>query len=332
MKIIFTNVFILCLSLSLFSQQKKDIYIIDFHNKNEFNSILGKNVANEFESSLSLCKSKYRIIPRIKYSRQLENQTFEAARRFLEKEGIDYIIYGNISKDDISKMFSIEYILEEVSTTSVTLIESINFKTLSKLLNSTQRLKAIQNKLKYDDELCRKFSEKPSKPQIIDEGAVAKEDEADNSLTNDSDNDGVPDAIDKEINSPIGAIVDERGVEIRDLPNKKMTSAERQAILDQLPDLPNISFDADSTNINEESEMKIDQLARVLKMYPLIVVKLEGNDANDKSIADQRALTVKNYLMKNYKLPERRFSIASKQEAGLKAEVVTEIDLDKMDF
>lgn len=332
MKTIYTFFFTLLITFS-FAQQK-DIYLIDFHNNNEFFSILGKNVANEFENSLSLCKSKYRIIPRIKYSRQLEKKTFEETKIFLEEEGIDYMIYGDISKDDINNTYNIEYILEEVSTEKIILIETIAFKSLSKLLNSTQRLKAIQAQLKYDDELCKKFTEKPQKPKIIDEGATERsgDQDVDNSMNKDSDNDGVPDAIDKEINSPIGAVVDERGVEIKDAPLNPMTSAERKAILEQLPDLPNIPFEADSTSIGEEAEMKIDQLARLLKMYPLIVVKLEGNDANDNIIANQRAMNIKKYLMKHYKLPERRFTVVSRKGVELKTEVVCTIDLDKMDF
>jgi outer membrane protein OmpA-like peptidoglycan-associated protein len=332
MKTIFTTFFSLLFTLA-FAQQK-DIYLIDFHNNNEFFSILGKNVANEFENSLSLCKSKYRLIPRIKYSRQLEKKTFEETKLFLKDEGIDYVIYGDISKDDINNTYNIEYILEEVNTEKIILIETISFKSLSKLLNSTQRLKAIQAQLKYDDELCKKFTEKPQKPKVIDEGATAKgsDNDGDNSMNKDSDNDGIPDAIDKEINSPIGAVVDERGVEIKDAPLNPMTSAERKAILEQLPQLPNIPFELDSTSIGEEAEMKVDQLARLLKMYPLIVVKLEGNDTDNIDLANQRAMTIKKYLMDNYKLPERRFTVSSKKGIELKTEVVSIIDLDKMDF
>ena len=101
------------ITVSIMAQSKKDLYIIDFHNAKEYNSILGKNVANEFENSLQLCKGKYRIIPRMKYQRQLEEKTFEYTKRFLEKQGIDYVVYGDIFHDDNSKHFTIEYIFED---------------------------------------------------------------------------------------------------------------------------------------------------------------------------------------------------------------------------
>jgi outer membrane protein OmpA-like peptidoglycan-associated protein len=329
MKSILT-IIITCSFLTLLEAQTKDIFIVDFHNDKDYNSIIGKNIANEFERALGLCKSKYRVIPRIKYQRQIEGQTFEMTKRFLNSEGIDYIIYGRISKDDISKQFVIEYIFEEVNTHSIVLIENIYFKEISKLLNSNNRYKTIQSKLSNDDELCRKLS-KDDIPTIIDEDAIAKETEEQDGMITDSDADGIPNSVDKEPNTPMGAKVDERGVEIKNIDNG-WTSIEKQAILKMLPDLPNIPFEFGKAEINEDAYMMLDQMARLMKMYPIIIVKLEGMDTNDKTLAANRAKVTKEYLVSNYKLPEKRFTTTSKTDLAAQDEVVSTIALDQMDF
>lgn len=320
------------MTVSVLAQQKKDLYIIDFHNAKEYNSILGKNVANEFENSLQLCKGKYRIIPRMKYQRQLEEKTFEYTKRFLEKEGIDYVVYGDIFHDDNSKHFTIEYIFEEVSTGSIILIETINFDHISKLVNASNRKQAIENKLKDDEELCKRFSDRPSQPTIIDEDAVAKT-EAD-LLKKDSDDDGVPDALDKEPNTPIGATVDERGVEV--LTQAKGGSSweqkEKNEVFEMLPDFPEIAFDDGKSEFNDDTYMKLDQIARIMKMYPIVIVKLEGLDTQNETLAIERSDKIKAFLVKNYRIPEKRFVTESKIDSDAKSKVVVTLDLEKMNF
>ncbi|MGB0863002.1 MAG: hypothetical protein ACPG19_01185 [Saprospiraceae bacterium] len=316
--------------ITLLQAQTKDIFIVDFHNDKDYNSIIGKNIANEFERALGLCKSKYRVIPRIKYQRQIDGQTFEATKRFLKSQGIDYIIYGRISKDDISKQFVIEYIFEEVNTRSIVLIENIFFKEISKLLNSNNRYKTIQSKLSNDDELCRKLS-KDDIPTIIDEDAIAKETEEQDGMIMDNDGDGIPNSVDKEPNTPIGAKVDERGVEIKNVA-KGWTSIEKQAILKMLPDLPNIPFEFGKAEIKEDAYMMLDQMARLMKMYPIIIVQLEGMDTSDETLATERATATKKYLIENYQLPEKRFTTTFKTDLAANDEVVSTIALDKMDF
>lgn len=309
----------------------KDVYVVDFHNDKQYNSILGNNVANEFERSLSLCKSKYRIIPRIKYQRELHDQTFEATKRFLATEGIDYIIYGNIYRDDVTNMFTIEYIFEEISTRSIILIESINFSKITDLLNTNNRYETIQEKLKADEELCKRFSSQPSRAKVIDEGAAAK-DNTSNTFDGDDDNDGVPNSIDKEPNTPIGAMVDARGVEVKDENAGDWKDAEREAILKLLPDMPNIPFEAGTAEIPVDAYMKVDQMANLMKMYPVIVVELQGTDPQDEALAQERARILKDYLMKSYRLPERRFVTSYKVDAAGSTQVVSRLALEKMDF
>jgi len=317
MKLSFTLIMSFFLTVAIFAQQKKDLYIIDFHNAKEYNSILGKNVANEFENSLQLCKGKYRIIPRMKYQRQLEEKTFEYTKRFLEKEGIDYVVYGDIFHDDNSKHFTIEYIFEEVSTGSIILIETINFDHISKLVNASNRKEAIIDKLKNDEELCKRFSERPIKPTIIDEDAVARTPL--NSMEQDDDNDGVPNVLDKEPNTPIGATVNERGEEqlsqakggssisIQAKSQTPWQKKEEEAILKNIPDLPEIAFNDGESELNDGIYMKLDQMAQIMKSYPNIVVKMEGKDPSDETLTFERSKKIKDFLMKHYRIEEDKF-------------------------
>ena len=323
---------VILLSFSLLQVTAKDVYIVDFHVDKAYNSILGNNVANEFERSLSLCKSKYRVIPRIKYQRHIKDKTFEATRRFLQEEGIDYIIYGNISRDDISNEFIIEYIFEEVNTLHIVLIETIKFKHISKLLNTNVRYKTIQTKLSSDDELCKRLNN--GGPNIVDHGALPKnnEEEEEKPLA-DTDKDGIPDELDKEANTPMGSVVDEDGVALETPKGgDSWNSREEEMIRKMLPDLPNVPFEYGKSDISDDAFMKIDQMARLMKMYPIIIVKLEGMDTNNETLATQRAEKLKEYLVKNYRLPEKRFTIASKTDLGAQDEVVATIAFDKMDF
>jgi hypothetical protein len=155
MKAYFTFAISFLLMVSMIPQKKKELYVIDFHNDKEYNSILGKHIANEFSHSLQQCNSKYQIVPRIKYQEQLEGKTFEETKIFLEQEGIDFFIYGDVFHDDDSKHFMIEYILEEVNTGSITLIKTVVFDHISKLVNASLRKEMIKDGLKKDKEFCK---------------------------------------------------------------------------------------------------------------------------------------------------------------------------------
>jgi outer membrane protein OmpA-like peptidoglycan-associated protein len=333
MRMYFTLMMPFFLIASIAAQPKKDLYIIDFHNDKEYNSILGKNVANEFENSLQLCKGKYRIIPRMKYQRQLEEKTFEYTKRFLQEEGIDYVIYGDIFHDDNSKTFNIEYIFEEVNTGSIILIEGISFDHIGKLVNVNIRKNAIEEKLINDEELCKRFSDKITNPTIIDEDATAKVDATD-IMDKDSDGDGVPDALDKEPNTPIAATVDERGVEVFVQAKGADTwkEKEKNIIFDMLPDLPEISFNPGDSEFSEEAYMQLDQMAKLMKMYPVMVVRLEGIDAENETLAAERATKIKDFLIKNYRLPEKRFVTKTTIEAETPPKVIATVAKEMMNF
>ena len=129
--------------------------------------------------------------------------------------------------------------------------DTINFDHISKLVNASNRKQAIVDKLKNDEELCKRFSERPSKPTIIDEDAVAKAE--DNMMKEDKDNDGVPDALDKEPNTPIGATVDKRGVEVMTQAKggSSWTEKEKGFLFEKLPDFPEVPFEDGKADFND---------------------------------------------------------------------------------
>ena len=163
MKAYFTFAISFLLMVSMIPQKKKELYVIDFHNDKEYNSILGKNVADEFSHSLQQCNSKYQIVPRIKYQEQLEGKTFEETKIFLEQEGIDFFIYGDVFHDEDSKQFIIEYISEDANTGAILSIETINFNHISKLVDASKRKQAIESKVKNDKTLCKQRKKRSKK-------------------------------------------------------------------------------------------------------------------------------------------------------------------------
>ena len=145
------------------SKKDKELYVIEFHNTKEYNTILGKSVADEFSRSLQQCNSKYQIVPRIKYQEQLEGKTFEETKIFLEQEGIDFFIYGDVFHDEDSKQFIIEYISEDANTGAILSIETINFNHISKLVDASKRKQAIESKVKNDKTLCKQRKKRSKK-------------------------------------------------------------------------------------------------------------------------------------------------------------------------
>ena len=136
-------------------QKKKSIYIIDFHNNKEYNSMIGMNIAKEFQNVFHLCNCKYEVVPKSKYEEELEGITFEKTKRFLADQEVDFVIYGDIFQDDKSGDFMIEYIFEEVETSAIWLIETVNFKYSKKIVNASKRQKAIETEIRNNKYLCK---------------------------------------------------------------------------------------------------------------------------------------------------------------------------------
>ena len=149
----------------------------------------------------------------------------------------------------------------------------------------------------------------------------------------DKDNDGVPDMLDKELDTPAGAEVDTRGVTLDSdkdgLPNhldqepyspvgynidpqtgisekpvipKKMTKEEVLAIGEEagwgtgnISDwfLPMIHFDNDRYSIKPQAHSALNEVAEVMKRYPSISVVVEGHASSDASTKYNTLLSYK---------------------------------------
>jgi len=149
----------------------------------------------------------------------------------------------------------------------------------------------------------------------------------------DKDNDGVPDMLDKELDSPAGAQVDTRGVTLDSdkdgLPNhldkepyspvgykidpqtgisekpkmpKTMTKEEVLAIGEEagwgtgdISDwfLPMIHFDNDRYSIKPQAHSALNEVAEVMKRYPSIIVVVEGHASSDASTKYNTLLSYK---------------------------------------
>ena len=65
----------------------------------------------------------------------------------------------------------------------------------------------------------------------------------------------------------------------------------------------NVYFDTDKFDLRKESFVELDQLASILKAYPNMKVELSGhtddvgNDAYNQTLSENRAKSVKNYLV-----------------------------------
>jgi outer membrane protein OmpA-like peptidoglycan-associated protein len=271
--------------------------------------------------NLQLCSGKYRVIPRLKYDRHLEELTFDETKSFLKKGGIDYFVYGDVFHDETTKHFTIKYILEEALTGSILFIETIHFEHISDLVNINFRQETIKNQLKKEEELCKHFSEEGKMPVVIDEATQQKMRTLE-MLEIDADSDGISDIVDKDLTTPINASVDKRGVQ--DLAKSVATREEiaEELIFNILPDLPEIAFEDGISDFNDQSYLHLNQIARFMKEYPAMVVRLEGIDAINENLATERAIKIKEFLVSNYRLSEKKFIIVSKIQAEAKSKVI----------
>jgi len=98
----------------------------------------------------------------------------------------------------------------------------------------------------------------------------------------DSDGDGVPDDIDQCPGTPKGAKVDERGCWV----------------------IPNVLFDFDKDTVKPQYQGVLDDVVRVLKLNPNVMIQLDGHtdsigtDQYNMGLSQRRANSVKKYLEK----------------------------------
>ena len=141
-----------------------------------------------------------------------------------------------------------------------------------------------------------------------------------NGVEFDSDNDGIPDSKDLENNTPQEAIVNKYGVSV--------SISNINNSIDNISYLPSIYFESGSFFINNSNLKRLSTVAMILKNNSEIRLIVIGNtdqygDADyNKELAKKRALSVINYLSKNFRIDKNRFEyISNGEEKPLSIEV-----------
>ncbi|HZV81337.1 MAG TPA: OmpA family protein [Geobacteraceae bacterium] len=122
----------------------------------------------------------------------------------------------------------------------------------------------------------------------------------------DSDKDGVFDYLDKCPNTPAGAKVDETGC----------TLAAKAAIEKYCskPATVHVEFDTNKTTIKTKYDSDLKMLGDLLKEFPKAKGEISGHTDNvgskefNQKLSDQRAVSVKKYLVEKYGIDEQRIS------------------------
>jgi outer membrane protein OmpA-like peptidoglycan-associated protein len=116
----------------------------------------------------------------------------------------------------------------------------------------------------------------------------------------DSDGDGVHDGIDLCPNTPAGARVDKDGCPI------EVSEKEVQMLDKGLITVRNIKFETGKSNIMPESEPVLHELGRIFQQWPQLQLEIgghtdsRGSEALNQRLSEERAASVKNWLMTNY--------------------------------
>ena len=126
----------------------------------------------------------------------------------------------------------------------------------------------------------------------------------------DSDGDGYSDDIDECPGTPPNLVVDKRGCPF-DLLLIGVLKMEYRAF-----------FDKGSSELSKEYQLELDRLAEKLKEYEKATMRIEGHASTDETLANDtvlqpdslarnRALIVKNYLVMQHQIDPERLSITS---------------------
>lgn len=314
MKFIFTLLLII-LTNTVFSQRTPIIYVADFKSSSIMvNPDWATTVADDFELVLSLCKNKYSLFKRDQLPENLQNiNNFETLRKtMIEQAIVDYIFYGDILYNARTEDYEIDYYFEEINTASILIIDKLLFNNEEEINNRSHRIQKLQKGLMRNDMVCSKINMEVDPTLAFAAKSIEQEHK-------DSDGDGVPDIVDKEIFSEDGAIVDDRGVAITledvntDKPIVRTKGISTQTLVDEMYlAFPNIHFEPNSFEIGELNYAKLHQVGLLLKQYPLIELIIEGIDNEDDNLAADRALEARNYLVEYYELPKERFILKSR--------------------
>ena len=122
----------------------------------------------------------------------------------------------------------------------------------------------------------------------------------------DSDGDGVPDDIDQCPATPWNVVIDERGCPLA--PIGVGLRMEYRAF-----------FAKGSSELSPEYQLELDKVAKKLQEYDTATMRIEGHASADEvdkklrsnSLARNRAIIVKNYLIMQHQIDPNRLSTAS---------------------
>lgn len=134
------------------------------------------------------------------------------------------------------------------------------------------------------------------KDQIVDISVVT--------INVDSDGDGVPDDLDQCPATPYNMVVDERGCPFA--PIGIGLKMEYRAF-----------FAKGSSELTPKYQMELDKIAAKMNEYNKSTFRIEGSTSEDEmdkglnSLAKNRALMVKNYLLSKHRIESKRFITSS---------------------
>ena len=146
----------------------------------------------------------------------------------------------------------------------------------------------------------------------------------DNGKEFDDDKDGVPNSIDLESNTPVGTLVNQFGINVRD-PNYVNSGG--------LIYFPSIYFNSGSAKVENSNVNRIATMALLLKNNPDVYLNVIGHTDNvgtpkfNKQLGMKRAKAVIEYLVLNYNISPVRLKATTKGE-GDPLSSMTKITID----
>jgi outer membrane protein OmpA-like peptidoglycan-associated protein len=125
----------------------------------------------------------------------------------------------------------------------------------------------------------------------------------------DSDGDGVADGLDKCPNTPAGAKVDTDGCPV------ELIERETELLDTGMIRLENVQFETAKADILPESHAALDIVGQLLAKWPQLKIEIgghtdsRGNDKYNQKLSEQRAQSVEDYLVSNFKLDPGQFTV-----------------------
>jgi outer membrane protein OmpA-like peptidoglycan-associated protein len=327
------------------------VYVTTFITKSDDFQATAKEISDDFQIVLETCNERFQVLDREQYISWAEEASADVANSskvLLQLQDLEYLVFGEVFYNGLKNCYTIEYGFEEVNTGSILFMDNLVFKTLEELQNHEKRYAAIAKRLTLEFDLCQ-TDEKKSQAKMVEIKSSVKH------QLRDTDGDSVPDLIDKEQNTPKGALVNSKGVaytkdeldiekikakpaptdsaEIANQMNNEMERMLRQ----MMPEMPTISFITNTNRVEEENYTQLHQIAKVMEMYPAIKLIVTGNTVNtSNALAYQRAYNTITYLIDHYDIPQKRLILAygkleNKAKNTVAFDVTLKEDLKDMD-